>query len=63
MATSWTTLSASVLLIIFAIRVAGDVISRWAQAYMTVLDELQELGKDRRDEKKLKGTAVICGGR
>lgn len=44
-------------------RLAGRLIHQWAVARLTVLNELKTLGIDRPQEKKLKGTAVICGGR
>ena len=42
---------------------AGHAIHRWAVARFTTLNELEELGIDRKPEQKLKGTAVVCGGR
>lgn len=63
MATSWTTLLAAALFAVVAYRALGDALHRWAVANLTALNELEELGRDRRDGEKIKGTVVICGGR
>lgn len=43
--------------------IASHLIHKLAVARFTVLNELEDLGQDRKPGQKLKGTAVICGGR
>lgn len=46
-----------------AYRLLGYLIHRWAVGHFTVLNELKTLGVDSKAGRRLKGTAVICGGR
>lgn len=41
----------------------GSLFRKWAVAHFTVLNELKGLGDARGAQERLKGTAVICGGR
>ena len=63
--TMLSTLSFVAYLVIGAVgySLVGRAIHRWAVARFTALNELEELGIDRKPEQKLKGTAVVCGGR
>lgn len=60
---SWPAVLASVLLAVAVTRLAGEAFYKWAVARWTALNELEDLGKEREEGKKIKGTAVICGGR
>lgn len=50
-------------LALLAWRISGNYLNDYFTRKSTVLYELEHLGEARPDSKRLKGTAVICGGR
>ena len=44
-------------------KVAGHILRLYLLRKLTVVDDLPELGSPRIEKKRLKGAAVICGGR
>lgn len=61
MASLFTSLLAVVLLAV-GYRFAGTVLHTWALKKFTAVTELEALGRAR-SGAKLRGTAVVCGGR
>jgi hypothetical protein len=53
--------SAVVLALAAVFTVLGRIIDNWAVARFTIVNDLKRLGQPR--ARKLRGTAVICGGR
>lgn len=65
-----TSLTVTVLLLTFPSFVIAAVwrfLGNHAQAYLfkkyTVVHELANVGKERVDQERIRGTAVVCGGR
>lgn len=58
---SWVATALGIALALYYL--AGHFVYQWAVANLTILNELKALGVDRNAKEKLKGTAVICGGR
>ena len=44
-------------------KIVGHLLHRYIVKNNTVVYDIPNLGVPRRDESRLKGTAVICGGR
>ena len=44
-------------------RVLGFFLRRFFYRKLTVLEELKQVGKPRSDGQRVKGSAVVCGGR
>ena len=44
-------------------KILGSAVRSMLVSKLTVMDDLKNLGKARADGKRIKGTAVICGGR
>ena len=59
----WLSYAACVALALAGLYLFGRLLDKWAVAHFTVLNELGELGSERKGEGKLNGTAVVCGGR
>lgn len=50
-------------LIVLAWRIAGNYLYDYFARKSTILYELEHIGEARLDSDRIKGTAVICGGR
>ena len=53
----------SVLFTSLGWRALGSLLHRYFLRRMTVLPDLPKLGQPRADSKRIKGAAVVCGGR
>lgn len=53
----------AVPIILVVWRLCGIYLNRYFTRKTTVLYELEDIGNARADEKRIQGTAVICGGR
>jgi hypothetical protein len=48
---------------LIAYKLLGRLIDEWAFKHFTVVSDLKLLAVERYNGRKVKGTAVICGGR
>lgn len=51
------------LILVAVYKLAGHLLYQFTLARFTVVNELEALGQDRAPGDRLKGIAVICGGR
>lgn len=55
--------AAALPLAYLAWRLSGTYLNDYFTRKCTVLNELEHIGKPRPDSGRIKGTAVVCGGR